>query len=308
MKASPLQMELGIQIERFLNSLLTERGFSPRTASSYRSDLKRFVLFLKNRPLRKIADFSPHDIQTFKTFLFQRQLKERSVSRYLSSLRSFLGYLQEEGILRKNPAADIGLPKLPLLLPKALPQSWIEELLKQPHGANPLAVRDRALLEVLYATGLRVSELVQLLFASLDLQGGMLRVMGKGGKERIVPLTGIAQRCLREYIQQTRPLLLKHRESPFLFVTSRGKPMTRQAFWIRLRHYAQQTAQGLKVSPHQIRHSFATHLLEGGADLRTVQTLLGHAQIGTTQIYTKVTSRRLREICDALHPRSPQGK
>ena len=298
-------MNLGTYIDIFLNCLLTERGLSPRTVSSYKSDLKKFGLFLKNRSPRKISDISSHDIQTFKTFLFQRGLKERSVARYLSSLRSFLDFLGERGIIKSSPAKDIPLPKLPLSLPKPLPQRWLQELLDQPQGDHPLTLRDSALLELLYASGLRVSELVQTLFADLDLQGGTLRVNGKGGKERIVPFTTVAQRRLKEYIERARPLLLKHRESPFLFLTSRAKPMTRQAFWTRLRRYAKQMTPSLKISPHQIRHSFATHLLEGGADLRIVQTLLGHAQIGTTQIYTKVASKRLREICDTLHPRSP---
>lgn len=289
----------------FVDSLLTEKGLSPRTASAYHNDLKKMVHFLKKRKRAKISEITPHDIETFKTSLYKRGLKERSVSRYLSSIRSFFEYLQDEKIVAKNPAREVSLPKLSAPLPKSLSQASVQALLEQPNPNTTIGIRDKALLEVLYAAGLRVSELVGLRLGELDLQGGAVRVCGKGRKERWVPLTHRAQESLREYLQKARPSLLKQTESPFLFVTSRGGPMSRQAFWIRLRHYGRQLPQPLRVSPHQFRHSFATHLLEGGADLRTVQTLLGHVQIGTTQIYTKVTSLRLREVCDALHPRSP---
>jgi len=230
-------------------------------------------------------------------------LSARSMARLISSLKSFYRFLVLDGMIKKNPAASLSSPKTWLSLPKFLTVSEVELLLCQPDEKDIHGIRDKAMLELLYATGLRVSELVSLKIKDLNLEDGFLICLGKGGKERIVPIGDSAARAIRRYIDEARPLLLKQPDN-FLFLTRRGSAFTRQGFWKLLKSYAKKADLDLKISPHILRHTFATHLLERGADLRSVQLMLGHSQITTTQVYTHVSRQQLRRVYDKFHPRA----
>ena len=242
-------------------------------------------------------------VQQFFQHCHQRRISTRSNARRLAALRAFFLFLQERGVLAVNPLTEIDSPKIGRSLPKALTIAEVDTLLRPPEQPSPLALRNHAMLHLLYASGLRVSELVSLPVSGCNLSSGHLRILGKGNKERVVPFSALAGEMVRDYLERARPLLLKGKPSPMLFCSNRGAAMTRTRFWQIIREIALAAGIGKAISPHMLRHSFATHLLAGGADLRSVQMMLGHTDIATTQIYTHVDSDRLKSIHQRFHPR-----
>jgi integrase/recombinase XerD len=289
-------------IERFCDALWSERGLSDNTLAAYASDLARFRAWLAARG-RALDTASREDIQAYLAHRTGAKTAARSNARLLSSLRRLYRYLAREGVIAADPTELIDSPKLGRPLPKALSEGEVEKLLAAPDTEDPRGLRDRAMLETLYATGLRVSELVGLRMSQLSLGQGVVRVIGKGDKERLVPLGEEALAWLNRYLTEARGAFLKRHTSDALFVTARGEAMTRQAFWRNLKLLAKRAGITAKLSPHGLRHSFATHLLDHGADLRVVQMLLGHADLSTTQIYTQVARARLKELHARHHPR-----
>lgn len=289
-------------VDAYLAWLATQRGLSRNSLDAYGRDLAMLSSFLAARRITDPGAVRPADLRDYLAELRGAKLRPASVARRFSAARGLFRFLESEGKLRKSPAADVSAGRLPRRLPRPWTREDVRRLVEAPaDGAR--GMRDRAMLEALYGAGLRVSELVGLRLSQLNLEGGYLVVVGKGNKERPVPLGVPARAALRAYLEGARPHLLHGRSSPHVFVTRRGGAMTRQGFWKMLRLRA--LALGLPgVSPHRLRHSFATHLLEGGADLRAVQAMLGHADIGTTQIYTEVARTRLREVHRKYHPRS----
>ena len=299
-------------IERFIDHLWMENGLSENTLSAYRNDLASFALWLteNNQFLLKVdADI----IQRFLAHNYHQQQKRRSVARLLSTLRRFYHFFYRECQISEDPTRLLESPKGERSLPLSLNEQQVDELLAAPDTADSLGLRDRAMLEVLYATGLRVSELINLQTSQVSLQQGVIRVIGKGNKERLVPVGEVALDWLVEYYQKSRPeLLLKATKNKSeisqcseIFVTRRGRAMSRQAFWYLVKRYALIAAiPSENLSPHTLRHAFATHLLNHGADLRVVQMLLGHSDISTTQIYTHVADQRLRDMYQNHHPRA----
>jgi len=286
----------------FLEFLSVEKGLSPNTLLSYSQDLKKLFLFLQKekKPWLKAGE---EDLIKFIHEQSRSGLSSRSLARLISSLKSYYKFLVGEGTVRRNPAANLSSPKSWFSLPKFLTVEEVETLLNQPAEASARGIRDKAMLELIYATGLRVTELLTLKPEDINLEDRFLLCVGKGGKERIVPIGGSASNAVRRYLSQARPFLLKN-PTEFLFLTSRGKAFTRQGFWKLLRAYAKKAGLEPKISPHTLRHSFATHLLERGADLRSVQLMLGHSQITTTQVYTHVSRQRIRRLYDKYHPRA----
>ena len=286
----------------FLEFLSVEKGLSSNTLLSYSQDLKKLFLFLQKekKPWLKAGE---EDLIKFIHEQSRSGLSSRSLARLISSLKSYYKFLVGEGTVRRNPAANLSSPKSWFSLPKFLTVEEVETLLNQPAEASARGIRDKAMLELIYATGLRVTELLTLKPEDINLEDRFLLCVGKGGKERIVPIGGSASNAVRRYLSQARPFLLKN-PTEFLFLTSRGKAFTRQGFWKLLRAYAKKAGLEPKISPHTLRHSFATHLLERGADLRSVQLMLGHSQITTTQIYTHVSRQRIRRLYDKYHPRA----
>ena len=302
--ASDLPVADRDQLDRFCDALWLEDGLSPRTLASYRADLARFAHWLAARGGSTLAGAGSHDVEAYLAHLFgQAGLKARSSARAVSSLRRFYRRLARDGERGDDPTALTASPRLPRSLPKSLSEAQVEALLAAPDTRTAEGLRDRVMLEVLYATGLRVSELVGLPVAAVSLDMGVARVLGKGSKERLVPLGEEALDWIGRYLRDTRGALLDGQQSPALFVTRRGGPMTRQAFWLRLKRHAAHACIRNPVSPHVLRHAFATHLLNHGADLRVVQMLLGHADISTTQIYTHVARERLKQLHRQHHPR-----
>lgn len=290
-------------LDRFLHYLIVEKGLSKNTIEAYGHNVNRFLNFLSEKKIESIEELSKVDLRTFLHFLKKKGLSSRSIARNLISIRMFLRFLQQEGILTVNPAESLELPKMAKILPEILSLEEVERLLVQPDHQTPLGGRDRAMLEILYATGMRVSELIRLSTHQIQLEGGYVILRGKGSKERIVPLGGEAIHWLKEYLDKSRPLLLKGRKSPFIFVNRTGKAMSRQQFWKCIKAYGRKAGIEKRITPHVIRHSFASHLLERGADLRSVQMMLGHVDISTTQIYTHVTGERLKKVHQRYHPR-----
>lgn len=286
-------------IARFLDRLWLERGLSQNTQASYRSDLSLFARWLGPRG-GSLPAAGEVDI---REYLAARRLKARSQARLLSALRQFYRHLHADRQRPDDPTARLESPKLGLRLPKTLGESDVERLLEAPDTGTELGLRDRAMLELMYASGLRVSELVQLPLPRVDLRQGIVQVLGKGGKERLVPMGDPAVEWVERYIREARPQLLERQASDWLFVTRQGGAMTRQNFWNLIKRYAGQAGLRTSLSPHGLRHAFATHLLEHGADLRVLQSLLGHADLSTTQIYTHVAKARLRELHREHHPR-----
>lgn len=288
-------------IDAFVQHLVVERGLARNTVESYSRDLKRFADFLEERqhPLEQVESLT---VMEFLLFLRERGLASKSSGRSLSALRMFFRFLVRENILKVDPTINIDSPKVRAHLPAVLSVAEVDALLMQPECNKPRGLRDKAMLELLYATGVRVSELVSLTVNSLNLEVGYLIAFGKGSKERVVPLGDTATRCLKDYLVTARPSFLK-RSSPFLFLNGSGAPLSRQGFWKMIRRYALKAGLNKTISPHTLRHSFATHLLERGADLRSVQVMLGHVDIATTQIYTHVTQERLKKIHHRYHPR-----
>lgn len=279
-----------------------EKGLSQNSLDSYGRDLKGFAAWLEPQKLTLLS-ISGKEIQWFLSHRFEQGLTARTTARQLSCLRGFYRYLVREKRIQEDPTALVDNPKLGRPLPKTLTEFDVEELLAAPDVESALGLRDRTMLEVLYATGLRVSELVGLKLHQVNLRQGVLRVFGKGSKERLVPMGDEAMGWLERYTKESRPLLLKEVQSDVLFPSTRAQQMTRQTFWYRLKHYVQQAGIDKPVSPHTLRHAFATHLLNHGADLRVVQLLLGHSDLSTTQIYTHVASSRMKSLHAEHHPR-----
>ncbi|MGD2118069.1 MAG: site-specific tyrosine recombinase XerD [Chromatiales bacterium] len=290
-------------IERFLDALWLERGLADNSLSAYRSDLTHFHKWLSSRgkPLLRAQRM---ELLAYLAFLLEQGRKPRSSARVLSCLRQFYQHALRDNLIDKDPSARIDAPSLGRPLPKSLTENEVEALLAAPELDNAEGLRDRSMLELLYATGLRVSELIGLRPEQLSLSQGVARVTGKGGKERLVPLGDEAQHWLRQYQQQARPELLNGMPAEHLFVTRRGHGMTRQAFWYRIKKHAQVAGIHKHLSPHTLRHAFATHLVNHGADLRVVQMLLGHSDLSTTQIYTHVARERLKSMHAQHHPRA----
>lgn len=298
---SGLAKPLPALAESFLNFCRVEKGLAEATISSYRLDLKRFSSKLACPERNATAE----DLAAYVESLYQAKFAPRSIARHLATIRNFYRFLASEREIATDPAEFLGSPKQWSSLPKYLNREEVERLIAAPSGAgDPRALRDRAMLELLYATGLRVSELCRLELSAVERRMGVLKVIGKGNKQRVVPFGEPAGAALDAYLAEGRPRLLKGRASRFLFVTARGSAMTRQTFWALLRIYGRKAGIFRRLTPHVLRHSFATHLVEGGADLRSVQIMLGHADISTTQVYTHVARRRLREVIDRHHPRA----
>lgn len=288
--------------DQFINHLRVERGLADNTIQSYSRDLLRFFQFLEDRkcsPLHATQD----DIMDYMSTL-QKALSARSCARSLSALKMFFRFLVTEGRIESSPARLLGAPKLPRKLPGVLTRQEVDTLLSQPDPSNKRGQRDKAMLELLYATGLRVSELVGLQMSNINLEAGYVRMVGKGSKERMVPMGTKALEVLKGYLTESRGKLLKNnKSSSYLFLNSRGNGLSRQGFWKIIKKYGKKAGIRKEITPHKLRHSFASHLLEGGADLRSVQVMLGHADISTTQIYTHITRERLKQIHEKYHPR-----
>ncbi|MDI6890069.1 MAG: site-specific tyrosine recombinase XerD [Thermodesulfovibrionales bacterium] len=290
------------QVKDFLTYLSVERGLSRNTVESYSIDLRKFKDFLSSRG-RGFVSFSRADIIDFIEGLRNEGYSISSICRFISSIRGLCKYLIVEDVIKEDPSENLQSPKRWERLPKSLSISEVKSFLELNSSVNkPTTVRDYVMLELLYSSGLRVSELVSLKIEDINLEAGFLRVLGKGSKERVVPVNTRAIEKLKRYINQQRPEILKKRQSSYLFVTRRGRSMTRQRFWQTIKALSRKS--GIKLSPHTLRHSFATHLLEGGADLRSVQKMLGHSDISTTQIYTKVTTGRIKKVYTQHHPRA----
>ena len=284
-------------MDAFCDALWLEDGLAKNTLESYRRDLAQLAAFLKQRPLAKARE------EDLFAFLAARRGKNTSAARMLSTLKRFFRHCLREHAIEADPTLKLDPPKRAPRFPKTLSEADVEALLAAPDAAAPLGLRDRAMLEVLYASGLRVSELVGLKTFEANLDAGVLRVLGKGSKERLVPLGEEAVSWVQRYLAGARPALLGRRGSDALFVTARGAGMTRQAFWHLIKRYGARAVPGKMLSPHVLRHAFATHLINHGADLRVVQMLLGHADISTTQIYTHVARERLKALHAKHHPR-----
>ncbi|MBT8048767.1 MAG: site-specific tyrosine recombinase XerD [Xanthomonadales bacterium] len=289
-------------LELFLDAAWAERGLSSNTLKSYRYDLVQLARHLESAN-KTLIGASREDLLHFLAAQVQTGRSPRSLSRYLSGFRQFYRWLLREGRIRKDPTALIESPKLGRGLPKALDETQVEKLLEAPDTETALGLRDRTMLELMYATGLRVSELIKLEAVNLSMNQGVVRVMGKGGKERLVPLGEEALAWLQRYLRESRPEMMRGGDCPQVFVTGRRAGMTRQAFWHSIRKHAAQAGIARPVSPHMLRHSFATHLLNHGADLRVVQLLLGHSDLSTTQIYTHIAREGLKRLHREHHPR-----
>jgi integrase/recombinase XerD len=293
MKASDL-------IDQFLDTIWVEQGLSENTLSAYRSDLRIFALWLKNKDLLAVCT---GDLSEFLASRYEQGIGNRSSARILSSLRRFYGYAIRENLISIDPSALIDSPHIGKPLPISLSEHDVELLLNAPEVSHPLGLRDKTMLEMLYATGLRVSELVALKFEQISFRQGVVRIIGKGNKERLVPVGEEAMNWLENYMSNARVSLLGERQCDYLFVTNRADCMTRQAFWYIIKRHAKTAGINKELSPHTLRHAFATHLLNHGADLRVVQLLLGHSDLSTTQIYIHIARERLKDLHSKYHPR-----
>jgi integrase/recombinase XerD len=291
-------------VDQYLNYLKIEKGLAPKTINAYASDLDRFMAYLDQQAIDNLDGIDTPTILKYVIELRKSGRNARTRSRHLVAIRGFFNYLTKSNVLGANPAKRIDLPKIGFKLPEVIDVKQVGELLAMPDREKPKGLRDAAMLELLYAAGLRVSELIHLEITAVNLEAGFVRVLGKGSKERIVPIGRKAISCIQDYLEHARPQLLKALVSRYLFVARGAKPMTRQGFWKLFRRYALQAGLPERATPHSLRHSFASHLLEGGADLRAVQVMLGHVDIATTQIYTHVAQKRLIEIHQKYHPRS----
>ncbi|HSC48615.1 MAG TPA: site-specific tyrosine recombinase XerD [Gammaproteobacteria bacterium] len=290
------------EIERFLDAMWSERGLSENTLAAYRADLSGLARWLESQNVELIHAQREH-LLAFLAWRVQQGARPRSTARQLSSIRRFYRHMLREGRLSEDPTTRIDMPKLGRPLPKSLSEGEVESLLRAPDVAEPLGVRDRAMLELLYATGLRVSELVSVKLSQLNLKQGVVRIVGKGNRERLVPVGEEATKWLERFLADARLDILGGRQSDYLFPTRRSDFMTRQAFWHIIKRYAEVAQIHNDLSPHTLRHAFATHLLNHGADLRVVQMLLGHSDVSTTQIYTHVARERLKDVHSKHHPR-----
>ncbi|MGG5316594.1 site-specific tyrosine recombinase XerD [Enterococcus sp. AZ072] len=293
------------QIKEYLHYLTIERGLSLNTRASYERDLKQYLLFLNEKDVKNWQDVDRYTVVDFLALLSQEGKASTTITRMISSLRRFHQFLRQERYTDHDPMQHIESPKKAQKLPQTLSLAEVERLIAAPDTSTTLGIRDRAILEVMYATGLRVSELIGLKLGDIHLEMGLLQTIGKGDKERIVPLGDYAIHWLERYINEARPILTKKNQNePHLFVNNHGKGLSRQGIWKNLKQIVIKAGITKDVTPHTLRHSFATHLLENGADLRTVQELLGHADISTTQIYTHITKRRMTEVYKEFFPRA----
>ena len=290
-------------IDGYMSYIAVEKGLSRNTLDSYSGDLIRYMNFLRELGY-KIEESSKVEVMSFLLSLRKRGLSTKTVARSISVLRGFYRWLADEGVLPTNPLEDMESPKTTRSLPEVLSLDEVDSLLEQPNSSHPVGMRDKAMLELLYATGLRVSELTNLELNNINLEAGYLIVLGKGAKQRIVPVGEEALYWLKAYLEESRKRLLGNHRSPLAFVSRQGRGITRQGFWKIIKKYSLKAGIKKNISPHTLRHSFASHLLEGGADLRSVQSLLGHVDISTTQIYTHVTRERLKKIHARFHPRT----
>jgi integrase/recombinase XerD len=289
------------RLDGYLDYLAAERGLAPNTIAAYRSDLLRLARSMGGKELERARE---EDLRRALRHMRLAGSSPRSVARWVVAVRGFFSHLHGEGVIRRDPSAHLETPRTWRRLPQTLSAAEVEALLGAPDRKTPRGLRDAAMLEVLYATGLRVSELVSLRLGDLHLDAGYVRCWGKGNKERVVPLGGEAEAKLHRYLAEARPVLLRGLRTDVLFVNHRGGPLSRQGFWKNLKAYGAAAGVGRALSPHVVRHAFATHLLENGADLRSLQILLGHADISTTQIYTHVNRERLKRIYEDFHPRA----
>ena len=296
---NPLPQEL----DAFLSYLRVEKGLATNSIASYRRDLVDFAGFLA-RARQQLARVRRDDIRGYLASLYRRGLRARSVARHLVTLRGLYRFLLKEGKINSDPTAQIDAPRVGQSLPKYMTTDEVDALLQQPDPSTPLGLRDKAMLELLYATGLRVSELVGLSWSDLEINLGVLRCRGKGSKERLIPVGKSALRAVETYVQRGRPALAKGRETQLLFLNRRGGGLSRVGFWKLIVRYGRAARIMTDITPHELRHSFATHLLERGADLRSVQLMLGHSDISTTQIYTHVLKERLKQVYQEHHPRA----
>lgn len=300
----PVNLQDFSLVEQFLDAMWMERGLSENTLASYRNDLMKLLTWMEKHRYR--LDFiSLSGLQEYQSYLVDLDYKQTSRARMLSAIRRLFQYLHREKVRADDPSALLVSPKLPQRLPKDISEEQVDALLEAPDPNDPVELRDKAMLELLYATGLRVTELVSLTMENISLRQGVVRVTGKGGKERLVPMGENAVDWIETFIQQGRPALLGDTSSDIVFPSKRARQMTRQTFWHRIKYYA--LIAGIdteQLSPHVLRHAFATHLLNYGADLRVVQMLLGHSDLSTTQIYTHVATERLKQIHSQHHPRA----
>lgn len=301
------------QIGSFLRSLEVEKGYSVNTLIAYRNDLNQFLRFLREESSGRTAvnswsDVSRQDLIAFILYLKgEREYSSATVARKVAAVKSFFHHMLTEGLIGEDPSASLDSPKVRKYLPKAISKEEVELLLSAPAAVDSArGRRDRAILELLYATGMRVSELVNLDVGDVDCASGTVRCTGKGGKERVIPIYDRAIKAVEEYLERARLQLLKKPDEKALFLNHRGNRLTRQGLWLIIKRYVEQLGIETSVTPHTLRHSFATHLLDGGADLRNVQELLGHANISTTQVYTQVSSDHLRSVYDKAHPRAKE--
>jgi len=298
------------EINSFLNYLAVEKGFSGNTLDAYRNDLQQLVGFAGEEAARQgqmpsWENFSRQAMLSYMLNLKERNYAATTIARKVAAARSFFSFLKSEGIVKTDPTENMSSPSVGKSLPKPISISQVRQLLEQPAKMNTLeAKRDKAMLELLYASGMRISELVSLNLGDVNTEEGFVKCFGKGHKERIVPIYEQAARSVKEYIEATRPKLARKKDEVALFLNPRGDRLTRQGFWQKLKEYARAAGLDAQISPHTLRHSFATHMLSGGADLRAVQELLGHANISTTQVYTHLTSEHVRRTYERSHPRA----
>jgi len=290
-------------LDSFLSYLAVEKGLSENTLESYGRDVKKFIVYLEQEKIAAVSDVEYRHIADFLTLSKEKGFTATTIVRSIVSIKQFFKYLIIEKLITEDPASQIKTPKMKQSIPGVISLDDVETLLGAPDESTPEGLRDSAMLEVLYATGIRVSELVGLKLNDVNFDHGYVIVYGKGSKERIVPVGEKAREKMLAYLADARPLILKLRKAKALFATRRGSGMTRQGFWKLIKNYSLKAGISKKISPHTLRHSFATHLLERGADLRTIQIMLGHSDISTTQIYTHVESERLKEIHKKYHPR-----
>ena len=289
-------------IVAFLNSLIIERGLSKNTIQSYESDIYQLYQWNNSKNKKRITEIKNFDTSQYISYLFNQNLKSTSVNRKISSLKTFFNFLLKKKLINANPFADQIMPKKPISLPKSISEDDVVKLLDAPKSDSLIGLRDKAMLELLYASGVRISELVNIKFSDLDLERNIIKVFGKGSKERLVPFGEDAAQCISAYIDERK----KNKDIAsikYIFLNNRGSKISRHAFWHRLKEYCLEIGLKRDISPHTLRHAFATHLLNRGADLRSVQVLLGHSDLSTTQIYTHIAKQRLSELVKKHHPR-----
>jgi integrase/recombinase XerD len=297
-------MNLDAYIDSYITHLKVERHLSANTLESYAHDLRRFFEFAASKGANEPGTIEEQHLLAFLVFLHREKIGSRSVARYLSAVRGFFRFLIKERVLKKNPSAKIESPARWQKLPKSLTLNDVDALIAQPDRKTVQGLRDHAIIQLLYASGLRISEISSLTMERLNLQQGYVIITGKGSKERVVPIGRVALSALDEYLKESRSALLKKKMSDYVFVSNKGGPLSRKRLWEIIKGAARRAGIKINVTPHMLRHSFATHLLERGADLRSVQTMLGHADIATTQIYTHITTKHLRDLYKKFHPRA----